>query len=231
MTSRDVPRIPRNWSSGFGSIRKEFGLTFSRVREAINASPPPLDRLKRFIVDSYSHLRSQVVCSNSVDDILDVVNDHCTLIDINSLEGIVERFKIKEAETHIQTYKNIVQSFCKETKASLCLDKSFKVTKTPSLLKCETVEFVLDWEPKSCTLEDIKNILSESLEMNVQIRYIKEGNSIIVICFFPLSPSILIIIAKAQETLEVLKKKGLIKLTIGYCTIYDKYKRDEVRDE
>ena len=231
MTSRDIPRIPQSWSSGFGSIRKEFGLAFSRVREAINASPPPLDTLKRFVTDSYSHLKSQVFCSNSVDDILDVVNDHCTLIDINSLEGIVERFKIKQAETHIQAYKNIVRSFCKETKACLCLNENFKITKTPSLLRCETIEFVLDWDPKSCTLEDIKDILSESLEMNVQIRYIREGNSIIVICFFPLSPAILIIIAKAQESLEVVKKKGLLKLTVGYCTIYDKCKRDEVRDE
>ena len=231
MTSRDIPRIPQSWSSGFGSIRKEFGLAFSRVREAINASPPPLDTLKRFVTDSYSHLKSQVFCSNSVDDILDVVNDHCTLIDINSLEGIVEQFKIKQAETHIQAYKNIVRSFCKETKACLCLNENFKITKTPSLLRCETIEFVLDWDPKSCTLKDIKDILSESLKMNVQIRYIGEGNSIIVICFFPLSPAILIIIAKAQESLEVLKKKGLLKLTVGYCTIYDKCKRDEVRDE
>ena len=215
----------------FGSSRKEFALAFSKIRKAINASPPPLEELKEFLEDGYSYLQPQLVHCNSISEVLRIVKDHCTLIDISCLEGIVERFDIKEAKTHIQVYKNFIQSLCEKTKAYLCLNENFKVTKMPSLLKCETIEFVLDWDPKSCTLEDIKDILSESLEMNVQIRYIREGNSIIVICFFPLSPAILIIIAKAQESLEVLKKKGLLKLTVGYCTIYDKYKRDEVRDE
>ena len=215
----------------FGSSRKEFAIAFSKIRKAINASPPPLEELKEFLEDGYSHLQPQFVHCNSIADVLRIVKDHCTLIDISCLEGIVERFDIKEAETHIQAYKNFIQSSCEKTKACLCLNENFKITKTPSLLRCETVEFVLDWDPKSCTLEDIKDILSESLEMNVQIRYIREGNSIIVICFFPLSPTKIIIIAKAQETLEVLKKKGLLKLTVGYCTIYDKCKRDEVRDE
>ena len=224
---REVVPIPQNLISVFGSVRKEFAIFFQNIREVINASPPPLKELKRFLKDSYPHLKSQVTHSNSIDDILDVVNDHCTLINISCLEGIMKRFNIKEAETHIQSYKDAIQSFCKETKASLCLGESLKVTTTPSLLRCERIVFVLNWDPVDCSLKDIEEIISESLSKHVEIRYIQRGRSIVVTCFFPLDllgP----LITTAHEGLELLKKKGLIKLIIGHYIIYDKYKRDEV---
>ena len=221
--------IPQKFKSVLAEMRMEYAIAFSNIREAINASPPPLDKLKQFLRDGYSYLKSQIAHSTSIDDVLDVVNDHCTLIDISCLEGIVTRFKIKEAEAHIQAYKNIVQSFREKTKASLCLNENFKVTNTPSLLICETAVFVLNWDPNNCTLETIEDILSESVEGNVQIHVIREGKSIIVTCFFPLSLTN-VLIARAKETLESVKKKGLLQLTIGHSTIYD-HRRDKVRDE
>ena len=182
-----------------------------------------------FFADSYPHLETEITHSKSIDDVLNVVRNHCTLINISCLEGIVERFDIKEAETHIQAYKDVVQSFCKETKASLCLEETFKESKSRSLLKCETAVFVLNWDPKDCTIEDIEDILSESFEGDVEIRYLAKGNSIIVTCFFPLCLTTLLI-ARAQETLEIMKEKGLLQLTVGHCIIYD-HRRDKVRDE
>ena len=223
---REVP-IPQNLSSVFGSARKEFAKFFRNIQEVINASPPPLEELKQFLKRGYRHLKSQVVHCNTIDDILDLVNDHCTLINISCLEGIVKRFNIKEAETHIQSYKDAIQSFCKETKASLCLGESFKVTTTPSLLRCETIVFVLNWDPVDCTLKDIEEIISQSLGRSVEVRHTQRGRSIVITCYFPLDllgP----LIAKANEVLELLKKKGLIKLIIGHYIIYDNYKRDEV---
>ena len=227
---KEIP-IPRKFGPIFGSIKSEYAIAFSNIRETINKTAPPLDKLKQFLRDGYSHLKSEIAHSNSIDDVLDVVNDHCTLININCLEGIVKRFKIKEAETHIQAYKNAIQSLCKKTRASLCLNKTFKVTNTPSLLQCETAVFVLNWNPKDCTLEDIQDILSESFddERDVEIRHLAKGNSIIVTCFFPLH-LITTLIAKAQETLESVKKRGLLMLSVGHCIIYD-HRRDKVRDE
>ena len=222
--------VPRNLNDVFGDIRKKFAKAFSNIRDAINKRPPPLDRLKLYLEDGYSQLRSQISHSNSIDEILDVVRDHCTLINISCLEGIVEHFDIKEAETHITEYKAVVQSFCKETKVSLCLGKSFKATKHSSLLRCETAIFVLDRDPKDYTLEDIKDILSKSLKRDVDIRYIQRGKSVIIItCFFPLS-QLGPLITISQETLESVKKKGLFQLIVGNCIIYD-YKRDKVRDK
>ena len=140
----------------------------------------------------------------------------------------MERFEIREAEEVIETYKTFVQSLCKN-KIAFFLEETFKERKSRSLLKFETAIFVLDWDPTNYTLQDIRDIIAESVEENVQIRVIREGNSIIVTCFFPLSLT-MSIITRAQETLKELKKKGLIQLTIGYCTIYD-HRRDKVRDE
>ena len=93
------------------------------------------------------------------------------------------------------------------------------MTTTPSLLRCETVVFVLNWDPVDCTLEDIEEIVSESLGRNVEIRYIQRGRSIVVSCFFPLD-LLGSLIATAHEALELLKKKGLIKLIINHYMVY-----------
>ena len=187
-----------------------------------------MDALKCFFANTYPHLKSETAHSKSIDDVLDVVRDHCTLININCLEGVVKRFNIEHAEKLIETYKTFVQSFCKN-KIAFFLEETFKERKGHSLLKCETAIFVLNWDPKGYTLEDINVLLAESVEDNVQIHVIREGKSIIVTCFFPLSLT-MSIIAKARETLELMKEKGLLQFTVGYCTIYD-HRRDKVRDE
>ena len=92
---------------------------FNNIREVINKTPPPLDKLKGYLKDGYSHLKSQIAHSASIDDVLDIVNDHCTVINISCLEGIVKRFKIKKAEKHIQAYKDVVQSFCQKNNLSI----------------------------------------------------------------------------------------------------------------
>ena len=135
--------------------------------------------MKWFFADSYPHLKSEITHSKSIDDVLDVVRGHCTLIDISCLEGIVERLDIKEAQTHIQAYKDVVRSFCKEIKAFI--EENLKENKSCSLLKCETAIFVLDWHPANYTLQDVRDIIAESVEENVQIRVIREGKSIVVI--------------------------------------------------
>ena len=226
---RNPIQLPQKMRSGFETIKKDFAIAFNKIREAINTNPPPLNKLKLFLQDGYPHLRPQLTHSDSIDNVLSVVRDHCTLIDITCLESIVQGFDIKEAEIHVQEYKDKVQSFCKKTKAYLCLGESFKETKTPSFLQCETMIVVLNWNPMNVTLEEIEDLLSESFERNVKIQRVTDGNSITVTCFFPLNLTS-VLIEKAQETLEVLKEKGLIRLVVGYCTVYDKHRRDEVQN-
>ena len=43
--------------------------------------------------------------------------------------------------------------------------------------------FVLKWDPKDCTLEDINNLLSEALEMDVEIVISKRAGPLLSLVF------------------------------------------------
>ena len=219
-------------SAQFGEIRAEFEVTFSNICEAIKtASDPPVqfEALKQFLQKAYPHLRDHLDHSRSTDDILDLIKEKSTLIDLSFLAAIAKKFDVKLATQQIQAYQCFLTDRCQST--SDFLDQTLKVTRLPCLLQCETATFVLNWEPQTCTLTDIQYILSKSLGRNVQlqIRYVTIGNSITITCYFPLYLATFLI-AKAQETLEVMKKSGLIRLIIGHCVIFDKHKIDQVRN-
>ena len=70
----------------------------------------------------------------------------------------------------------------------------------------------------------------EDMAKSVQVRAVNEGNSIIIICYAPLS-LMDFLLRVAKSNLDLLKEMGVIKLTIGYHIIFDKCKRSEVRIE
>ena len=226
-----IPYIPQSMSPRFGEIRAEFAIALSKICEAIKASDPPIqvDNLRQFLQDGYPYLKDELDHTNSIDNILDLIKEKSTLIDLSFLEVIAKKFDVKEATQQIEAYLCFLAERCKST--SDFLDQTLKVTRLPCLLQCETATFVLNWEPQTCTLTDIQYILSKSLGRNVQlqIRYVTIGNSITITCYFPLYLATFLI-AKAQKTLEVVKKSGLIKLIIGHCVIFDKHKIDQVRN-
>ena len=218
----------------FNSMRLEFGTTFSKIRDAIKEASVTLENLKTCLRDCYPDLSPQLAhtSTNTLDDILEIVKEKCTLIDIGILKAIAKRFGITKADVHIRAYEDTIEEFCHTITTRLSLNESLVVS-TSSPLKCETAKFVLEWDPDKTSLTDIKNLLSvafERLNKRVKVIIVTEGNSIIVTCTFPLSLTTLLI-TKAQETLKIVKKRGLLQLIIGHCTIYDKCQRDKVRDE
>ena len=222
-------RITHAMKPLFTEIRSKFGRTFFRVRKAISKSSPLIEDLKTFLQDSFPDLKPQMSHVKTIDDTLDIIRDKCTLIDFNYLETIVEEFDIQEAKSYIEEYKSYIKEICKTLSVKLCLDESFNV-KNSSSLKGETATFILDWDPDKFTINDIEEILSvclEELSIHVQVVTTKKANSIEVVCKFPLSLAVLLI-AKAQETIDCVKKRGLIKLKIGHCLIFDKSKMDKV---
>ena len=222
--------IPQAMGKKFNEIRGKCGRIFFNVRRAILNNPPPIKEIKILLQDCYTDLKSQLVHVNTIDEILDIVRDKCTLTDISYLETIVEELDIKEAKVHIQAYKMSIEAFCATVSVRLCLGENFRLSTTSSSLKCETATFILDWNPDDYILDDIRDVLSECFERlskHVQINIIKKTNSIAVICTFPFSLATLLI-AKAQKTIDLMKKRELIKLTIGQCIVFVKNKRDEV---
>ena len=218
-------------SSEFTAMRAKFGRMLYKVQLAIERNQLQINCLKSFLRYSYPDLTSQLSASCTIDDILSLVQKKCSLIDIKLLEEIVEEFELKEAEKHISTYKQEVAKFCQTMSVRLCLNETFQVSVPHTPLKCETATFVLDWNPDEHMLDDVRNLLSatfESLSLTIKVVVIKEGNSIIIKCCFPVHLAMLLI-AEAFDNLETLKQRfGLLSLTIGYVTVWNKQNRDEV---
>ena len=213
-------------------MRVTFGNLFDDIAPLIEAGIPSLDKLKRYIRRCFQELAPQLSTAKSFDDVIDIVQDSCTIINICCLEAIVNRYKIIEAQKLITEFKKQVDDFCENVKADICLKQNFK-TASSSHLTCESIEFVVEWKINECTLRHIKGLLSKAFEdmaKSVQVRAVNEGNSIIIICYAPLRlMDFLLMVAKSN--LDLLKEMGVIKLTIGYHIIFDKCKKNEVRIE
>lgn len=213
-------------------MRIYFGTLIDSIVPLIAKHVPSIDDLKKYLERCFPELKPELYHAKSFDDVIDIATKKCTIIDIVCLEAIVDRFNIKVAVDHIIAYKTAIDLFCDDVKLSVCCNESFK-TASLDLLTCETIQFILDWEADKFTLRDIKTLLMKAFKefgKNIQVITIKEECSITIICYA--SHDIMdILMMEGQKNLHLMRDMGLIKLTVGYFTIWDKYKRDEVRKE
>ena len=162
---------------------------------------------------------------------MNVVQKECDLIDITVLRNLVELTKINEAKVHIESHQKAVDEFCETMEVKFALKESFLAKGLSLPLRAETIEVTVDWKinkDDQHTLYDVKLLLSDALRrlsIYAKLVVIKQSNSIVIICSFPIHLTGLLI-AEATSNLKLLKKQGLLKLTIGYCTIWNH--RDEV---
>ncbi|XP_019857326.1 PREDICTED: uncharacterized protein LOC100636424 isoform X2 [Amphimedon queenslandica] len=219
--------IPQCMSDEFTSIQTSYGRMLYNIRKIIKKEPPPLDDVREYLCCCRSSLEPKLSLCSNITEILRAVEKECSLINVRLLQSLVEEFDIKEAEKLITEYKGILKEFCRTVKISLCLNEKFEALGGSPSLQCETVTYVFDWEPDEHMLQDIKQIISKTSGKLVKIKYIKKGNSIIVTCSFPHSLTGALIM-KLNENLELLMKNGLMKLTVGYCTIWKKQKVQEI---
>ena len=232
-TCRPQVNLQPTYQYEFDQMRVVFGKLIHTVAPLIEAGIPSLKELKTYLRRCFEELEPQLVNAETFDDVIDVVQHSCTIINVCCLEAIVNHYKITEAKQHIIDFKSAVDEFCKKIKADICIDQTFAIDSTSHHLTCETIEFVVEWKINERTLSHIKGLLSKAFKdmaKSVQVRAIKEGNSIIVTCSAP-HYMMDILLVTSKENLDVLKEMGLIKLTLSYCTIYDKHQRDKVRDE
>ena len=194
-----------------------------KVSKAITQKSPPLIDLKSLICLFNSDLKAKLAECNDISSVVYVIEGECSLTDIKLLETVVEEFEVTEAKECIEQYKTTLEESCLSLSIDLCLKEKFDAVNTSPSLKCETATFVFDWRPDEKKLKDIIDILSKTSGKLVKIKYIDEGNSITITCSFPYSLTGALII-KLSENLELLIKNGLMKLTVGYCTIWKKQK-------
>uniref|UniRef100_A0A1X7T3Z1 SH3 domain-containing protein n=1 Tax=Amphimedon queenslandica TaxID=400682 RepID=A0A1X7T3Z1_AMPQE len=202
---------------------------FSNVRKVIFKSPPPLKDLLTFIEDFNSDLEAELSVISDLQDIMRLIRKNCCLINIVILEAVVEHFEINDAQTYIDDYKREIKEFCRNLSVDLCLNEPFDVVRASPPLKCETATYVLGWEATEHKLKDVTDIVSKSSGKFVKLISIKSTQSITITCSFPHSLTEALII-KLSETLELLIKNDLMKLTVGYCTIWKKHEIHEIQE-
>ena len=156
---------------------------------------------------------------------MEIIEEKCSIINVSILETIVNHYSINEAADYILAYKTHLEEFCEINICNVQLKKL-----SSSLLTCNTIKFIVNWEVTKCTLSAIKGLLwkaFQDFDKKVEVVALNEVNSIAIICYAPhhLMDSLLL---TAQDNLETLMELGLIQLTIGYYTIYDKRTKDKV---
>ena len=216
----------------FTWMRIYYGTLIKTVTHLIEAKDSSLEDLKSYILFCYSELRPQLENAQTLTDIMVIVKDKNTIIDIEYLEAFVDYFNIQEAKDHIVAYKVAIEEFCEEITLNVCFNESFAIVSS-LLLKCDTVEFVLDWEADKHSLCDIRVLLRKAfnkLAKNVHVRGLTEEYSITVTCYAPQNIMDILLI-EAEPNLDLLRSIGLIKLTIGYHTLWDGLNRDQVREK
>lgn len=211
----------------FTQIRVKYAAAVHRANEAIMSSEISKEDLESYLKIGYPHLNIQQI--ESKQEILYAISNNNSLADVSLFEAVADHFEINAAqeaikkykEETIPEYKTEVKRVCENTPLSEYLDE--KNTGGPrTQLKCEEAIFVVGQNVKDSTINDVRELIEDAFgeyTPTVKVNVIRTGNSFSVTCSFPLALSEPLILI-ALQNLELLKKRGLQKLTIGYCTLY-----------
>ena len=200
-------------------MRDKFADLIDDIAKAMRSTS--CDELRRYICFQHRDLRFELDQCQDTDDIIKLIGDNCSLIDIALLEGVVDRFNVEEAKTAIQRYKDEIESFHQEGRPlRRFLNKELALS---SPLQCETATITVNKAVDDYELKDINILMTvafEALAPNVKMVVIREreDNSFTITCSFPLTISESLI-NTALENIEALIERGVQRLTIGYCTI------------
>ena len=195
-------------------MRSNWAATIIDVVNLIMKVPP--DQLMDYL---FVHLMSAKQVTKA--SLLQIMTEECSLIDISLLGGIVERFEIQEAKPIIKQYTMMLDDFCK----NVSLHFNELILNYP-ILDGERITIEVNKKVNDKTLNDIDDLLHiafEKLSHNVKVVVIRESNSFIIICSFPLILTDLLV-ASAFKNIELLKDEGVQQLTIGYVNVYSNNK-------
>ena len=209
----------------FTSMRMSYGKMFYHIGIIFKQKRCSLKKMKELLFCCSTKVLSQKIkrC-HDVSSLLHLIQNECSLTNIALLHSVVEEMKITEADERIKMYKAELKEFCETLSISLCLQKRFS---SIPYLQCQTVTFVLDWEPEKEVLKDIDDLLAKASGKLLRIEYIKRTNSISVTCSFPFS-DVGFTVLRMIENIHILMGQGLKKLTIGNLTLW---RRQDVRQK
>ncbi len=234
LSIRSAPTIPLSptLEEDFAAVVLEFSNLMSKIVELI------LKAASKFSEDRLKNLRKllkkdlvidpkPVVFEELQEMILDYVK-HCSILRTYDARNIVKQLGIHEGIEAIENYEAFRHSKCEKIKANQIIKARLS---KENIAGCEEITFIVKWEANDITLLDIKNLICsafEELSAEIHVVRLDEVNSIKITCYAP-EPLMGLLVFKCQQNLPLLKKKGVISLKIGYCTLLDHKKDFEVK--
>ena len=218
--------ICRSMSEEFTTLRSSYATMSYNVRKAIKNAKIELEDLKDFIISMDNELKEKLELCEDISSTLSVVDEECSLVDIELFCALVENFDIQAANKHIKKYRNVSKEYFESSPIARYLKEELRAFATCPSLQCKTVTYVFDWKPNKKKLGDIKDILSKTSGKLVKIEYIDTGESISVTCSFPYHLTG-VLITQLMDNLQFLKKNDLKKLTIGYWIMWEREGKEE----
>ena len=183
-----------------------------------------LNEFKKFLQTSFPELKPQLSTAKSFYDIISIVREKCTIINVTYFEAIVDHYDIVKAKGHVLNFCSSIDEFCEKTNLSVCKNENF-MTSSSTLLKCETIQFVLEWKNDRYTLGAIRELLWKvfgSMSTRVLVKEIKEENptTMIVTCYAP-QHIMDLLQHNVEEIVLFLGCFGVVKLTMGYHVVWE----------
>ncbi|XP_019852393.1 PREDICTED: uncharacterized protein LOC100637961 [Amphimedon queenslandica] len=203
------------WDYGMFHI-KITGLVCNKITD------DQLEDFKECINACCSDLSPQLAIATTVKDVMKAIKTICNVINITPVKKVVNFYSITEAMPLISKYNATLDEFCNTFKVDFLLDKKLS---TSDFLICETIEFVLDWDPAEHLLNDIRRLMEKAfkgLSRRIIVKSMHKGNSIIIICGAP-THLMNALQLRARDNLTVLQEEfALMRLKIGHFTVYDR---------
>ena len=171
--------------------------------------------LKFFFPEMASDLKE---CSSLNEVVGDVIRPRVSLIQIDYLKTVFNRFKL--AMKPIQEYDQKVDELCKTVKVTYgqLLMKEFNRSNS----ELESIKFVLDWEEGELFLKDIRDLFNKivrNYSSQVKVIVISKGNSIVVECCVP-AHLLPVITRMIQDSKVILNREKVISVIAGGRTIF-----------
>uniref|UniRef100_A0A1X7USI1 Death domain-containing protein n=1 Tax=Amphimedon queenslandica TaxID=400682 RepID=A0A1X7USI1_AMPQE len=167
--------FPRDMKKVFEDMRVKFGSAFFKVRRIFTMMKNVnINEVKDLISDLFPDLKPLLYYEEDIGGVLGVVKRKCNIINLRPLEVLAFELNIEDAKPVIRLYKKEAKDFCRLVSVSLCLGEAIA---TSSHLLCETVVFVLNWNPDETTLQDINDVLNELKPLNKYHIMVKPGQS------------------------------------------------------
>ena len=213
-------------------MRGNFGIFYFNVTELVSDTirKKHLKKFIEFINECYSELGPNLTSAATVKDVMKVIKTKCNVINIASVEVAVTFNSKTEAKAKplIANFNAAVNEFCRTFKLQFLLNEKLL---TSNFLICETIEFVLDWDPAEHLLNDIRHLMEKAfkgLSRRIIVKSMHKGNSIIIICGAP-THLMNALQLRARDNLTVLQEEfALMRLKIGHCIVYDRTIRNKV---